>query len=310
MSSQHILPPLSPPIKIHKPEKIHSNNQSKNTLTVSSLMVDPNIQRRHSMDTSQLNPISPTNNTVVKSQSTIMPLPINNSNDLSEQLLSPPMSRKKSVSSKERLFSVQSLHRTKSNEHLIKVMTQPIDEHNRKHSIKHDEQKSPSLSITIPEDSTMLSQPFQNRRIYEHRNSLLPNDPGLNGIGSNQSIDRRGSNESDESDNLSQYFRSPSSRKSSLMTTNDILNPVNIDLSHERSQSVTATITNDTTRDATRRLQNFIKSSDEKRLSRGSTGDDSINYNKTEERKSTSTLGSFKFLKKKTKSVDFTNQVC
>jgi len=307
LSSQHILPPLSPPIKIHKPEKIHSNNQSKNTLTVSSLMVDPNIQRRHSMDTSQLNLISPTNNTVVKSQSTIMPLPINNSNDVSEQLLSPSMSRKKSVSSKERLFPVESLHRTKSNEHLIKVMTQPIDEHDRKHFIKHDEQKSPSLSITIPEDSINLSQP---RRIYEHRNSLLPNDPGLNGIGSNQSIDRRSSNESDESDNLSQYFRSPSSRKSSLMTTNDIINSVNTDLSHERSQSITQ-INNDTTREATRRLQNFIKSSDENRLSRGSTGgDDSINHNKTDERKSTSTLGSFKFLKKKTKSVDFSNQVC
>jgi hypothetical protein len=275
-------------------------------------MIDPNIQRRHSMDTSKLTPTHSTNNTVVKSQSTTMSLPIDNSSNVSEQLLSPPMNRKKSVSSKERLFSVESLHRTKSNEHLIKVITQPIDsynspEHERKHSIKHDEQKSPSLSIIIPEDSINLSQP---RRIYEHRNSLLPNDPGLNGIGSNQSIDRRSSNESDESDNLSQYFRSPSSRKSSLMTTNDIINPLNTDLSHERSQSITQ-INNDKTREATRRLQNFIKSSDENRLSRGSTGgDDSINHNKTDERKSTSTLGSFKFLKKKTKSVDFSNQVC
>jgi hypothetical protein len=263
-------------------------------------MIDPNIQRRHSMDTSKLTPTHSTNNTVVKSQSTTMSLPIDNSSNVSEQLLSPPMNRKKSVSSKERLFSVESLHCTKSNEHLIKVITQPIDSYN---SPEH-EQKSPSLSITIPEDSINLSQP---RRIYEHRNSLLPNDPGLNGIGSNQSIDRRSSNESDESDNLSQYFRSPSSRKSSLMTTNDI---INTDLSHERSQSITQ-INNDTTREATRRLQNFIKSSDENRLSRGSTGgDDSINHNKTDERKSTSTLGSFKFLKKKTKSVDFSNQVC
>lgn len=272
-------------------------------------MIDPNIQRRHSMDTSQYT--STSNNTVVKSQSTIMSSPQNtNSSNVSEQLLSPSINRKKSVSSKERLFSVESLTRSpsmKSNENLIKIVTEPINnsptspDNPRKPSIKRDENKSTSLYVTSPNDDTTNPQ----RRLYEHRNSLLPNDPGLNGIGSNQSIDRRSSNESDESDNLSQYFRSPSSRKSSLITTNDLTNNTN----HERSQSV-ARMDSTMTSDASRRLQNFIKSTDEKRLSRGSTGDESIHFHKTEDRKSTSTLGSFKFLKQKTKSVDFSNQVC
>jgi len=269
------------------------------------------------MDTSQLTPTNNNNNnnnTVVKSQSTIMSLPINDSSNVSEQLVSPNINRKRSVSSKERLFSVESLHRmslTKSNENLIKIVTQPINtsntsERERKHSIKHDEQKPTSLSV---EDSTSLSQPLQRHRIYEHRNSLLPNDPRLNGVGSSQSINRRSSNESDESDNLSQYFRSPSSRKSSLITTNDISNRVKTDLSYERSDSVTPN-DNDAAADASRRLQKFIKSSGEQRLSRGSIDDDTINLHKKEERKSTSTLDSFKFLKKKTKSVDFSKGVC
>lgn len=65
---------------------------------------------------------------------------------------------------------------------------------------------------------------------------------------------------------------------------------------------------NETAVNASQRLQSFLKTSNEKRQSRGSAGADSINLNKTEERKSTSALGSFKFLKKKTKSVDLTNQ--
>jgi len=112
------------------------------------------------MDTSRLTPTNSINNTVVKSQSTIMSLPINDSTNVSEQLLSPTMTKKKSVSSKERLFSVGSLHRTslnKSNEHLIKVITQPTDvynlsEHERKSPTKRDEQKLTSLSVTIPEN--------------------------------------------------------------------------------------------------------------------------------------------------------------
>jgi hypothetical protein len=144
--------------------------------------------------------------------------------------------------------------------------------------------------------------------VYEHRNSLLPNDPGLNGSGSTASIDRRSSNESDESDNLSQYFGSPSSRKSSLMTTNDVTSSPNLASPHERSQSVSPIDTIVTT-DASRRLQDFLKSSDEKRSSTSSAGNESDKFNKGLERKS-SGLGSFKFLKKKTKSVEFFNQVC
>jgi hypothetical protein len=139
----------------------------------------------------------------------------------------------------------------------------------------------------LSENSTTLSRPLSRPRLYEHRKSLLPNDRGLNGAGSNSNMDRRNSNESDESDNLSQYFRSPQSRKSSLITTDD-----------------------DAAISASRRLQSFLQSSYEKRRSRGSTGGDSINFAQTQERKSSSALSSLKFFKKKTKSVDFLNQVC
>ncbi|CAF0816840.1 unnamed protein product [Rotaria sp. Silwood1] len=331
--SQHVIPSVSLSIEIHKPEKRIPNIQTNNNLGVSSntsLIVDSNISRRHSMDTSQCSPTHSSTNTVVKSQSTIMPLPRNDSNDTSEQLLAPTITRKKSVSSKERLFSVESLHRTssiKSAEHLKKVATQQSDinrshsgtynlpEQERQHSIKRDVQKSTSLSVTTPEqkisndDTTNSSQPIQRRRIYEHRNSLLPNDPGLNGAGSNSCIDRRNSNESDESDNLSQYFRSSPSRKSSLMATNDVSNILNTNISHEQTKNITPIDDNNTDRtiDASNRLQSFIKSTDEHRLSRESTGGNLINLNKTDEKK-LSNLGSFKFLKKKTKSVDFSNQ--
>ena len=159
----------------------------------------------------------------------------------------------------------------------------------------------------MDEDLINSSQPLQRRRVYEHRNSLLPNDPGLNGSGSTASIDRRSSNESDESDNLSQYFRSSASRKSSLMTTNDVTSSPNLASTHERSQSVSP-IDPTVVTDASRRLQNFLKSNDEKRSSTSSAGHESDNFNKGLERKS-SGLGSFKFLKKKTKSVEFFNQV-
>jgi hypothetical protein len=142
--------------------------------------------------------------------------------------------------------------------------------------------------LTSNDESTNLSQSLSHR----HRNSLLPNDPGLNGAGKNISIRRENSNESDESDKsdksdtLSQYFQSSQSRKSSLMTG----------ISHGRSQSVIP-IANETIH-ASNRLQNFLKSAG-KRQTRGSS---SI------ERKSSLALASLKFLKKKTKSVDFSNQ--
>jgi hypothetical protein len=310
--SQNIILPISSQIEISKP--------SKSNLTVSnnsSLIVDSNAQRRHSMDTSQYSPTAQINNTVVKSQSTFMSPQIDHSSNVSEQFLIPTPNRKKSVSSKERLFSIESLHRSpssKSIEHLMKVAMQPSDTKTTNSETYHSseqEHKSPSLvkqtSLTIatPEnvnhkndELTNLSQPLQRRRMYEQRNSLLPNDPGLNGAGSNQNMDRRNSNESDESDNLSQYFRSPSSRKSSLIPTNDLSNNQNIIRSD-----------NETETDASRRLQSFLKSSNEKQRSRDSAGDEILNLNKNEERKSSITLSSLNFLKKKTKSVDFTNQV-
>jgi hypothetical protein len=120
-----------------------------------------------------------------------------------------------------------------------------------------------------------------NQFSHRPRVSLLPNHPGLNGAGTNATIQRQSSNESDESDTLSQYFSPSRSRKSSEITTDD------------QQNSVSNEVTN-----ASRRLQNFIKS-DKKRLSRGSTSID---------RKQSIGLGSFKFLKKKTKSVDLSHQ--
>jgi hypothetical protein len=119
-----------------------------------------------------------------------------------------------------------------------------------------------------------------NQFSHRHRPSLLPNDPGLNGAGNSSTIQRQNSNESDESDTLSKYFDSSQSRNSSLVTTGDQQNSIQNETSN-----------------ATRRLQNFIKS--DERSSRGST---SI------ERKPSISLGSFKFLKKRNKSVDLTNQ--
>jgi len=125
---------------------------------------------------------------------------------------------------------------------------------------------------------------------HHHRSSLLPNDPGIHDVGQNMSTGRRSSYESDENDNFSQYFHSSQSRKSSLMTTDGT------PISHGRSHSVIP-IQNYRINPSTF-LQNFLKS-DPKRLSRGST---SI------ERKSSLSFASFKFLKKKTKSVDFSHQ--
>jgi hypothetical protein len=135
----------------------------------------------------------------------------------------------------------------------------------------------------------MLKSTDESTNLFSHRPrvSLLPNDPGLNGARSHISIDRQNSNESDESDSLSQYFQSSQSRTSSLVTTGDT------SISHGRSQSVLPTGNN-----TTQRLHNFLKS-DKKRLLREST---SI------ERKSSLGLASLLFLKKKTKSVDFSPQ--
>ncbi|UJR21205.1 hypothetical protein I4U23_024302 [Adineta vaga] len=175
-------------------------------------------------------------------------------------------------------------------------------------STNHSVTKSKSTSIyslqkkaataTIPENSEEESKPSPTKmllpsedstHVFSHRprSSLLPNDPGLNGAGSHPSIERQNSNESDESDSLSQYFDTSQSRTSSLNTTS---------ISHGRSQSVIPLASG--TMSTSRNLHNLFKS-DNKRISRGSTSMD---------RKSSLALGSLNFLKKKTKSVDFSNQ--
>jgi hypothetical protein len=148
LSSQNTLPATAPPIHIHQPEKSNSTNQSDNNLTVSSLLNDPNALRRHSMDTTTNHSNNDNNNSVVKSHSAIMPLPLNNTSNVTEQLLSPTMNRRKSVSSKERLFSVESLNRTsstKTNEHLIKVATSNLPE-------TYSPKPTTILSVTTPDN--------------------------------------------------------------------------------------------------------------------------------------------------------------
>lgn len=83
---------------------------------------------------------------------------------------------------------------------------------------------------------------------------------------------------------------SSQSRNSSLITTGDT------SLSHGRSQSITPI--GNYTINPSNRLQNFLKS-DSKRTSR---------YSTSIERKSSLSFASLKFLKKKTKSVDFSHQ--
>ncbi|CAF1135890.1 unnamed protein product, partial [Adineta ricciae] len=326
--SKHIVPPVLPPIELRKTEHRKSSKHSTSKLPIShnSLMVDNSMQRRHSMDTSQLSPNSlNTNNTVVKSQSTIMSLGIDDTNPMDN-------ARKKNVSSKERLFSVESLHRiavTKSAEQSMKVPAQTSNpqrtdgdiynsfEQDRKQPARrsHEKEVTPLVKQTslnaatsenkyMNDDTISFNQPSQRPRLYEHRNSLLPNDPGLNGAGSNQNIFRQNSNESDESDNLSQYFLSPSSRKNSLLPNNGT---TTTDFPHEHKSSVTSTDSAAAT-DASRRLQQFIRTSEDIRQPRSSIGDASMAFKKPEGRKSSTTaFGSFKFSKKKKDSPDTPN---
>ena len=108
------------------------------------------------------------------------------------------------------------------------------------------------------------------------RLNLLPSNPSI-------PIHRQNSNESGESDSLSQYFHNSSNVGESST-------------SHGRSQSVIPI--ESSSNNPSNRLQNFLKS-DSKRSSRGST---------SVERKSSLAMVSLKFLKKKTKSVDFSHQ--
>ncbi|CAF3381368.1 unnamed protein product [Rotaria sp. Silwood1] len=149
---------------------------------------------------------------------------------------------------------------------------------------QQQEQNLPSIAKSTSDEKSATS--FSHRS----RSSLLPNDRGLNGVDSNMSIDQQNSNESDETDSLSQYFHPSQKLKTNPRATG------NTSICHGRSQSViplASDITN-----ASRRLQSFLKS-DAKRSSKDSTDT---------ERKSSLALASLQFLKKKTKSADFSNQ--
>ena len=163
-SSQHVIPPMSQAIQLHRPSKNAPGRQPPNQLEISHntlSVVDPNSPRRHSMDTSQFSPTHAANATVVKSQSTIMPLPLDVPSSVSDHLHLPSMTRKKSVSSKERLFSVDSLRRTsssKSAERSSNPRLSQLSGHGRQDSIKEDEQnsatslKQTSLAVTTADN--------------------------------------------------------------------------------------------------------------------------------------------------------------
>ena len=159
-------------MQLNESDPIGIRSQTKHDAPRNTLMVvDPNIShRRHSMDTSQLLPAHSSGSTVVKSQSTIMSAIPNESLMPSDQLNLPTIQRKKSVSSKERLFSVESIHRTsstKSVERLLKVATtvQPSSSDSRAHhslsnqdSGKDEERtpaslsRQPSLTVTTADN--------------------------------------------------------------------------------------------------------------------------------------------------------------
>ena len=203
LSSKHVLPPLPPPIEIHKPEGTRASTRAKHSPVDPSpnnlSIADCHSYRRHSMDTSQLISLPITNCTVVKSRSSMMGLPMSDSSNVTDQLLSPVNDRKKSVSSKERLFSVESLHRIssrKSIEHLIKVatpnqqpsvglkkddVTYPCTEPDRRQSIQRNEQsprsslKQTSLAIGITMDHVSKTSSARERA----RASLLSRNSSM-----------------------------------------------------------------------------------------------------------------------------------
>ena len=157
-SSQHVIPPpSSQSIELLKPEKSSTSPSSQqNTLIV----VDPNNVRRHSIDTSSVSPSHTNNSTVVKSQSTIMPVPLTESSNVSDQLPIPAMNRKKSVSSKERLFSVESMRRRSSTKS-IEQLPKPPHHHtgqSSSDSIKRDEPNS----LTSLKQSNLTVNPSDN----------------------------------------------------------------------------------------------------------------------------------------------------
>lgn len=92
------------------------------------------------------------------------------------------------------------------------------------------------------------------------------------------------------------------------MTNNEMSTAPNTDASPERNQSIGST-QDEAAAIASRRLQSFLQSSSEKRESKDSNDLDFSKFTPTGQRKSSSALGSFKFLRKKTKSMDASEPV-
>lgn len=172
--SQHTTLPSSSLTKVKKVQSNESNNNVSD-LTNSLLTVDQNALRRHSMDTPQHSSSNQTNSSVLKSHSTTIALQTNEPDGESNRLLTSNTSQKKSVSSKEHLFSVDSLHRTastKSVERFMRVATSPnnvksdstdtynIPEQQRSQSMKRYEQKPISLSVTTPDYVSYKNKPI------------------------------------------------------------------------------------------------------------------------------------------------------
>ena len=166
-----------------------------------------------------------------------------------------------------------------------------------------EEKEAPAASVGVPRLNRNAGAFFSSQTIPPSieetanlsvpslQHNLSPHDTAaVNGAESIHSIDQHNSNESDDSDSLSNYFHSSQShhgslRPNALSTT-----------SHGRSQSVTPLVHDAVS--VLRGSHNPLKST-EKQRSRGST---SI------ERKSSLAVLSMNFLRKKTKSVDFSSQ--
>ncbi|CAF3574727.1 unnamed protein product [Rotaria socialis] len=195
-------------------------------------------------------------------------LPRRHSMSTSQLPLNDPTNNSNNIVTKSKSASISSLHQKP------KVMIDSSDQ----------KQNLPPI-ITLPSNEKSI-----NELSYRPRPSLLPNDPVSNGVGSNISIDQQNSNESDESDSLSQYFHSSKKQNSTISSK---INPPG---PHGRSQSVIPLASDNIS--ASNRLQGFL-ASDSKRSSKDSTNI---------ERKSSLGLVSLQFLKKKTKSVDLSHK--
>ena len=135
----------------------------------------------------------------------------------------------------------------------------------------------PAAPLPIPAVPIPIPESTKSNSIVQLEEISLPNV-------------RRNSNESEDTDSLSHYFPSSKSRQSSLNTT------VTMSTNPGRSQSVIPWV-NDRVKQPSRTVENILKSSI-KRAGRASA---------SVERKPSLSLIPLKFLRKKTKSVDFSH---